>query len=243
MENNNNTYEICSVPIYKINYDNCKKINKTIDEIKSTLHCDLQFHERLHKDDLLKVFVDIDSLSEKNKNNKTIHDVFNEICEFFDIQHHELSYTTNFYVSSGSHHIVIPKYFMISSKQKIIWESFKNKYGYGNEIDSGIFDKDIWFRLPNQTKEKKENTQHIIQQGNLEDFVLKYIPDTCIQFIPNDELEEEIKKKKEKKNNKNQNEKKNNNTLSYCFTLSKTKKMKKEIKSLIGILGFKSLGL
>ena len=28
-------YEICSVPTYKVNYDNCKKANKPINEIIS----------------------------------------------------------------------------------------------------------------------------------------------------------------------------------------------------------------
>jgi hypothetical protein len=57
------TYELCSVPTYKVNYDKSRKICKPINEITKILQeNDLQFHERLHKDDKLKLFVDVDKL-------------------------------------------------------------------------------------------------------------------------------------------------------------------------------------
>ena len=48
-------------------------------------------------------------------------------------------------------------------------------------VDSGIY-KDGWFRYPNQTKEGKEKTEHIIEKGLLQDFIVEYIPkeSTCI---------------------------------------------------------------
>jgi hypothetical protein len=177
------SYEICSVPNYKINYDKCEKINKPITTIKNVLVTDLQFHERLHKTDNLKLSIDVDKLNDHNPDT-TLEQILTNICDYFSIQLSDISYTTNFSIPSGSHHIVIPKFFMLSSKQKQLWIDFKKKFNYGHEIDAGIFDKDGWFRLPNQTKESKRNTQHIIQQGNIEDFVLKYIPDDCIEYIP-----------------------------------------------------------
>ena len=177
-------YEICQVPTYKeFVYEFnpikpylkiAKKTIKPIDTINAILLNDLQLHERLNENDLLKLSVDIDKLTEKNKN-ATLETVFHDICEYVGVTMNDISYTTNFSVESGSHHIVIPKYYMISSNQKIYWKEFREKYGYGKEIDADIFGKNCWFRLPNQTKEGKEGTEHIIQKGEIKDFVLKYI--------------------------------------------------------------------
>jgi phage/plasmid-associated DNA primase len=177
-------YEICQVPTYKefvyeLNPDKpylkiAKKTIKPIDTIKAVLLNDLQLHERLNENDLLKLSVDIDKLTEKNKN-ATKEKVFEDICEYVGINMNDISYTTNFSVKSGSHHVIIPKYFMKSVDQKKYWYNFRNKYGYGKEIDADIFGKNCWFRLPNQTKEGKEGTEHIIQKGEIEDFVLKYV--------------------------------------------------------------------
>jgi len=170
----NQTYEICQVPTYKTKYDISKKNVKTIDTISAILENDLQFHERLFKNDLLKLSVDVDKLTEKNEN-ATLEKIFEDICEYVGVSMNDISYTTNFSVKSGSHHIVIPKYFMNSIDQKMFWKEFREKYNYGKEIDADIFGKDGWFRLPNQTKEGVEGTEHIIQKGEIEDFVLKYI--------------------------------------------------------------------
>jgi len=168
------TYQICQVPTYKIKYEISKKNIKPIDTISAILENDLQFHERLFKNDLLKLSVDVDKLTEKNKN-ASLEKIFFDICEYIGVSMNDISYTTNFSVKSGSHHIVIPKYFMNSIDQKMFWKEFREKYGYGKEIDADIFGKDGWFRLPNQTKEGVEGTEHIIQQGKIEDFVLKYV--------------------------------------------------------------------
>ena len=65
---NNNTYEIYSIPKYRM--FNHKNMKKSLEEIKSALHCDSQFHEQLYSNDLLKIFVDIDQLSIKSQNRK-----------------------------------------------------------------------------------------------------------------------------------------------------------------------------
>lgn len=167
-------YELCSLPTYKINYTNAKKINKPIANITKALTADLQFHEMLRKNDNLKLACDIDKLRLHNPT-KTFENVILNICEFLQINESEISYTTNFAISTGSHHVVIPKYYMNSSDQKNMWSDFKNRYLYGDEIDAGIFGKDGWFRLPNQTKATVAGTEHIIQRGEIPDFVLKYI--------------------------------------------------------------------
>ena len=46
-------------------------------------------------------------------------------------------------------------------------------------IDTTIY-SDKWFRYPNQTKEQIENTQHIIEKGNIQDFIVEYNDDTKV---------------------------------------------------------------
>ena len=91
-----------------------------------------------------------------------------------------MTQTSSFFVTTGSHHIVIPKYYMKSSDQKVFWKNFREKLGYGKEIDADVFGKEGWRRLPNQTKERIVGTEHIIQQGKLEDFILKYIEESTL---------------------------------------------------------------
>jgi hypothetical protein len=167
-------YEICQVPTYKTNYDRSKKITQSINVVSNILLQDLQLHERLNKDDLLKLSVDIDKMTLKNPS-ATFDKIISDICEYVKVEKNDISYTTNFSVVSGSHHVAIPKYYMKSSQQKLFWKDFRIKYGYGKEIDTDIFDKSGWFRLPNQTKEGVKGTEHVIKKGNLEDFVLKYV--------------------------------------------------------------------
>ena len=176
-------YEVCQVPNYKVNYENSLKSTKPIDSIIYLLNNDLQLHERLGKTDNLKLAVDIDKMTQHNQD-ITFDKIINNICEYVKVTIEEISYTTNFSISTGSHHIVIPKYYMKSSDQKVFWKNFREKYGYGKEIDADIFGKEGWFRLPNQTKERIVGTEHIIQKGKNKDFVLKYIEEsTLFNFV------------------------------------------------------------
>ena len=176
-------YEICAVPTYKTNYPQSTKFFKHINEIEDYLERDCQFHERLGKEDLLKLAVDVDNLTEHNPN-ATLEVIIKDICDYVGVNLDEISYTTNHSKISGSHHIVIPAYFMKSSTQKNYWKRFREKYGYGKEIDADIFDKEGWFRLPNQTKEGIKGTEHIIQRGELKDFVLKYVENSNEYLLP-----------------------------------------------------------
>jgi len=175
-------YEVCQVPNYKVNYENSLKSTKPIDSITSLLNNDLQLHERLGKNDNLKLSIDVDKLMQNPV--ATLEQVIYDICDYVQISIEEISYTTNFSITTGSHHIVIPKYYMKSSDQKVFWKKFREKYGYGKEIDADVFGKDGWLRLPNQTKERIVGTEHIIQKGENKDFVLKYIEEsTLFNFV------------------------------------------------------------
>jgi len=168
------TLEICQVPNYQVNYSKSKKIIKPLDSICAILEQDFQLHERLHKEDKLILAVDVDKLTLHNPN-ANLEQVLNDISLFIGCEKNEISYTTNFSIETGSHHLSIPKYWMSTKEQKQLWVDFQAKYNYGKEIDAGIFDKDGWFRLPNQTKEGIVGTEHVIQHGVTKNFILKYI--------------------------------------------------------------------
>jgi phage/plasmid-associated DNA primase len=86
---------------------------------------------------------------------------------------------------------------MKSSIQKDYWTIFCKKYGYGKEIDvNNIFNKKIWFRLPNQTKEGVKGTEHKIQVGEITDFILKYVEKAEVYPF---EIKTDAKEMKEKK--------------------------------------------
>lgn len=182
-----NNYEVCKVPTYKINYDNTKKTNKPIDSIVPLLNNDLALHERLHKNDILKLFLDLDNKEDEKEPNKImtpiiLTNVLNDICDYVGVNLEDISYTTNFSVKYGSYHIVITSKHMSSKHQKQFWTTFKQKYNH-NYVDTIVYDRDGWFRLPNQSKENKTETKHIIQKGNPEDFILKYIEKSTL-FVP-----------------------------------------------------------
>jgi phage/plasmid-associated DNA primase len=177
-----NNYEVCEVPTYKINYDNTQKTNKPIDSIVALLNNDLALHERLHKTDVLKLFVDVDKYKLYNTN-RSLDTILDDICDYVGVTKHKLSYTTNNSVETGSHHIVIPQFFMSNTLQKKYWDIFRQKYNYHRDIDLSVYNCEKWFRLPNQSKDNVKGTEHIILQGNPEDFVLKYIEKSSL-FVP-----------------------------------------------------------
>jgi flagellar motor protein MotB len=178
-------YEIYSVPKYQIKHEDAKKVEKQIDSIVALINGkDLQFHERFFENDNLKLFIDVEHYKSYNPE-KTFNVILNDICDYVGITVNEISYTTNLFHEDGSHHIVIPKYCMLNHLQKKYWQTFVKKYGYNTncdrkkkEFDLSVYgnkDTGKWFRLPNQTKEKKIGTEHVIQKGDTEDFILKYV--------------------------------------------------------------------
>jgi hypothetical protein len=183
------TYEICKVPRYNVSYDRAEKSVKTIETISALLHTDLNAHERLGKEDLIKLFVDVDKIAIHRPDVNTaefFEKVLIDVAEYVGIDKNEISYTHSPLHPTGSYHIAIPKYFMTSSLQKPYWEKFTKKYGYGKEIDvDGVLGKDCWFRLPNQTTNDYHTKEgvfhegkhfpHNIIKGEMKDFVLKYI--------------------------------------------------------------------
>ena len=90
-----------------------------------------------------------------------------------------------------SFHYSIPKLFGSSNTLKEIHEKFaksykelvsKNENGEEkNCIDKSIY-CDKWFRMPNQTKEGVDGTEHFIVKGELIDFVVEFILDDAVDI-------------------------------------------------------------
>jgi hypothetical protein len=78
---NSQEYEICQVPSYKVNYDKSIKKCANIKTIVKVLNTDLQLHERLHKNDILKLAIDVDKLKLYNPDT-TLENIFDNLSNF-----------------------------------------------------------------------------------------------------------------------------------------------------------------
>ena len=183
------------------------------------LKSDGGYHMRIQKNSFYIFFGDCDYY----KDNDPIK-FFGLLIFFLDkyynikITLNDISYTIN-KSKLGSYHYSISKYYASTTKLKEIHENFfkyhKDIFNYYDEnkklnkvVDSGIY-KDGWFRYPNQTKESKESTEHIIEKGNIQDFIVDYIPKNSICI----DSYKYIDIKKDKNKNKNNNKEKNNNKI------------------------------
>jgi hypothetical protein len=192
---------------YRLKEEKWSSISKkgSIDDMAELLEEKKSYHERIEGVNDYKLVVDIDNLF-KYRQDKDVSTILNDIATYCKVDVDDISYTTNF-SKEGSHHFVIPKYRMKGENQKYFWSQFKEEYGYGGSIDTTIYATSKWFRLPNQTKEKKQDTEHIIQKGQMSDFILNWIDET-------EEYQYEpiitIKKKKSKIVEKCENDKNDN---------------------------------
>jgi hypothetical protein len=173
-------FSIFSIPSYKKKYNESNAITKRIEEITSLLKKNNNYHERLKHDSIIKFNLDIDGKEEIN-----INELIEELRKFFK-NPYEISYTQN-KSKKNSYHIVIPKLYGSSTNLKIIASKFKKESKYEKNIDNGhlgVKGTGKWFRLPNQLKESVKGTEHEIIRGDIEDFVLHYIPENSILIEP-----------------------------------------------------------
>lgn len=179
-------YKIFSVPQYdKYTLDGlashttiaeCYSSNNIMDIVKQ-LQTDAQYHERLMLDPNIKLNIDLDGYPIKKFIPTMIQFCKDNLNIDLDVK--DFKYTTNS-AKPNSHHVVIPKYWGLSSTIKQIFRDFR----IWDESDDVIFidhghlgvgGQGKWFRLPNQTKEQVQGTEHIIKCGKMSNFVLAYI--------------------------------------------------------------------
>jgi hypothetical protein len=191
-------------------------------DLNKLLKTDCGYHMRIQKNDSYIFFGDCDYYKD-NEPKKFFALLISFLDEFYNIKItiDDISYTIN-KSKVGSYHYSISKYYGSCQKLKEIHENFFNKhkdiFSYYDEnnklnkvVDSGIY-KDGWFRYPNQTKENKENTEHIIEKGKFQDFIVEYIPKNSI-CINNYNYIEQKKDKDSHKDKIINNKKKDNNKI------------------------------
>ena len=134
-------------------------VSGDIVEMSNLLEQKLCYHERIENAKHYRLVVDIDNLLKYVK--KDISEILNDIATYVGVSIESISYTIN-HSKEGSYHFVIPTYHMKGENQKVFWAGFRDKYGYGGSIDTSIYATGKWFRLPNQLKEKKDDTEHVL---------------------------------------------------------------------------------
>jgi putative DNA primase/helicase len=183
-EENKNCEKNATVKLWKIKkYSYMKKENIEKDGIiydvcdaEKLIKNDRGYHIRLLDDNTLyPLFFDI----EKNCDFEQFKKDFSYFFEKFHdmkINDEDYKYTEN-EGSKDKKHVVIKIFHGNLQLIKNLVNSFLVKYKkYNNgQVDTSVY-KNGWFRLPNQSKEGKENTCHRIVKGSLEDFLMWYIP-------------------------------------------------------------------
>lgn len=201
-----------SVKLYKIDKYNktdefIKKsfIEYTLEDAINVLNSDKGYHMRLEKSKTYIFFGDCDDYNGSFLEFAVLIKDFLNKFYGIKIKKKDISYTEN-KSKKGSFHYSIPSLHGINDKiLKQIHEKFANahkqlfvvdKKGKNSCIDTSIY-TDKWFRMPNQTKEKKPKTEHIIMKGEMKDFIVSYIPKDSVN------IDDKIFIESNKSNNRN----------------------------------------
>ena len=179
-EENKNSEKNATVKLWKIKKysymkkENIEKDGKEYDIEKASILIknDKGYHIRLLDDDTnYHLFFDI----EKNCDFKQ----FKEDFSYFVDKYHDMAIDDSDYLytenegSNDKKHVIVRNYNGTLQTIKNLVNSFLmiyKKYNNG-QVDTSVY-KNGWFRLPNQSKEDKKNTKHIIIKGKLKDFLL-----------------------------------------------------------------------
>lgn len=230
-------FVIYQVKNYKIlNFEDFIKKNAlefdSIDEICEELENDKSYHFRIHNNHTYIFFGDIDGYE---KGIEHYIDILKDFLKkYYDLtfEKKELLYTEST-TKKNSYHYSIPKWNLTTEKLKEIHTNLINTYndefsdGRKKSVDTSIY-SEHWFRCPNQSKgTENDKSIHIIKKGNMEDFIINYIPNESINI---DNFEFKIIK--EVKNTKNM-EDKNHEVKKIKQTIVNTKSDQNDKISLI----------
>jgi len=190
-------------------------IEDIVNELETT---DLSYHFRIHPKTTYILFGDLDHY-------KGTIEEFRAILQQFLARNYNLmfddtdfKYTKN-NSKEGSYHFSIPKWNLKTEKLKEIFTKLsndnKNIFTNGNEkcIDTSIY-SEHWFRCPNQSKGySNDNTKHIIEYGEMKDFIIDYIPENSTNIDNIKSIELKANNSNNKKNNKSSRIQNHENTL------------------------------
>jgi phage/plasmid-associated DNA primase len=166
-----------------------------INYIKECLKENKSYHMRLKEDVQVTFFGDLDGYVGdinifKNDLNHFLKDE-GYTCDELNMEE-SFVYTQNekYYKEDNpegkSYHYTVKGLYGKNKDIGELLKKFKKNYNYGSEIDTSIYG-DKWWRLPNQTKGKKnkndevEGTEHKIIKGVLEDFIVTYVEEGSIK--------------------------------------------------------------
>lgn len=164
-------------------------------------------HMRIIKNNQYILFGDVDEFNGKFKDFSKLLILFFKNEFNLTINDEDFFYTKNKSVK-GSYHYSIPKYNCNTKTLSTIFEKFKKNYPTELQkinktiscIDTSIY-CDKWWRLPNQLKRNIDNTEHIIKKGNMNNFLVSFIPRNSINIdylniTKKEEIREEIREEK-----------------------------------------------
>jgi phage/plasmid-associated DNA primase len=209
-----------------------------IEEMKKYLKSNLGYHFRIHKNTQYIFFGDIDNYSKDIKDFIIILQKFMLKRYNLNFSQEELKYTQN-NEKKNSYHFSIPKWNLKTEKIKEIMINFSKEYEKEleqKESDKSCIDTTIysehWFRCPNQKKGQKPNdtSKHIIINGEIEDFVINFIPKESINIndvVYIEEKKQEIILKKKEEKSLIVQDKKINKEMLFSSTLSQPSMYKK----------------
>ena len=142
-----------------------------IEEVKKLLSTKSNYYFKYDANNEYTLYIDID---DKQTDDFTIDDFIEFLSNYlnqifgFEIEEDDVKYTKN-YSKEVSYHISVPK---IKSDVK----TFLNLVKTINKDTKFKLDESIYthqyFRCPNQYKENKQGTEHLILKGNIEDFII-----------------------------------------------------------------------
>jgi hypothetical protein len=192
-------YSVSSYSLSSSDFDNHME-EFTLDEVIEQLSCDFFYHFRIHHATQYVFFGDLDNYPNQIENFINIlHSFLKDKYNLDFDRENDFKYTQNT-GKQGSYHYSIPIWNLSTEKLKEIHLELIKKYPSEfivklNKKETYCVDTTIysehWFRLPNQSKgDGTTNAVHKIIFGNMEDFVIDYIPPNSqdinnIQLISN----------------------------------------------------------
>ena len=188
--NQNNTYTIYTLKKYQSFRDennepiNVQKITGDILKITNEMKKDKGYHLFLKPDTQYILYADIDKVPTFEEVTK----ILDMIASQLNISVTKIKYSYCLKPSDDgelySLHISIPSLNATIKQQYQIFLDIKNldPNGYGKYIDVSVYNNYKWFRLPFQTLKEKPIPHNKLINGELQDFVLDYIPDDSVNI-------------------------------------------------------------
>ena len=159
--------------------------NESIKKIVSKFKNNKGYHIRINDTEKCILFGDIDHV-DVNTHKHFFKEFRIDLSIYLKIDINNISYTVSIKIGCLSYHWSYNRLYCDVKTMKKIIEDFLHlypKYDINKYVDTSIY-SNKWFRLPNQTNNDKP-LMHYIKRGNMSNFLIHYIDDNAIEYIPN----------------------------------------------------------